>query len=162
MAVAVSQAGPFAKKVTSVAAAQATGSSAAFAIPVSDAYTFYLNVTSAGQTTMDTVFQTSVDGGTTYVNVPWRFAQVTTVTGCYVLNVAGSGVSPTMDTTAGTTASATLGNGLIVLGTGGQLCLQAIVDPRFMKLGMTVSGTAPISDLYVIAWPRGTRATGIE
>ena len=161
MAISVSQAAPFAKKVTSVAAAQATGSSAAFAIPVADAYTFYLNVTAAGQTTMDTVFQTSVDGGTTYVNVPWRFAQVTTVTGCYVLNVS-AGVNASMDTTAGTTASATLGNGLIVLGSGGQLCLQAIVDPRYMKLGMTVSGTAPISDLYVVTWPRGTRAMGIE
>lgn len=152
---------PLAKKLFSIVASQATGASTAFSIPFADAYTFYLNVTAAGQTTCDTVFQTSVDGGTTYVNVPWRFAQVTTATGCFVLNIA-AGVSPTMDTTAGTTASATLGNGLNVLGTGGQLCLQSMVDPRFMKLGMTVTGTAPVADLYVITWPRGTRATGIE
>jgi hypothetical protein len=149
------------KNLLSIAGTQATGASAAFSIPFADAYTFYLNVTTAGQTSMDTVFQTSVDGGTTYVNVPWRFAQVTTATGCFVLNVC-AGVAPTMDTTAGTTASATIGNGLNVLGTGGQLCLQSIVDPRFMKLGMTVSGTAPISTLYVAAWPRGTRVTGVE
>jgi hypothetical protein len=160
MAIAVSQQ-VFAKKVTSIAAAQATGATAAFAIPIADAYTFYLNVTAAGQTTMDTVFQTSVDGGTTYVNIPWRFAQVTTATGCFVLNVS-AGVAPSMDTTAGTTASATIGNGLNVLGTGGQLCLQSIIDPRFMKLAMTISGTAPISDLYVLTWPRGSRAVGIE
>jgi hypothetical protein len=160
MALAVSQQ-VFAKKVTSIAAAQTTGATAAFSIPIADAYTFYLNVTSAGQTTMDTVFQTSVDGGTTYVNIPWRFAQVTTVTGCYVLNVS-AGVVPSMDTTAGTTASTTLGNGQLVAATGGQLCLQSFIDPRYMKLSMTISGTAPISDLYVLTWPRGSRAIGIE
>lgn len=145
----------FAKKVLSIAAAQATGASAAFALPVADAYTFYLNVTAAGQTTCDTVFQTSVDGGTTYVNVPWRFAQITTATGNFVLNVH-AGVGPGVDATAAT------GTGINVLGSGGALALQAVVDPRYMKLGMTVSGTAPISDLYVIAWPRGSRPTGVD
>ncbi len=144
---------PIAKKLFSIAAAQATGSSTAFALPFGDSYTFYLNVTAAGQTTADTVFQTSVDGGTTYVNVPWRFAQVTTATGCFVLNVH-CGTGPGVDATAAT------GTGINVGGTGGALSLQSIVDPRFMKLGMTVTGTAPISDLYVICWPRGTRSQG--
>jgi hypothetical protein len=147
----------YAKNLLSIAAAQATGSSANFTIPFADAYTFYLNVTTAGQTSMDTVFQTSVDGGTTYVNVPWRFAQVTTVTGTYVLDVA-AGIAPA----AGPTGTLTTGEGTLIAGTGGVLSLGAIVDPTHMKLGMTVSGTAPISTLYVIAWPRGTRATGIE
>ena len=140
------------RKVLSIAAAQTTGASAAFALPVADAYTFYMNVTSAGQTTMDTVFQTSVDGGTTYVNVPWRFAQVTTVTGCYVLNVhAGVGAA------AGPNAALTTGEGTLIAGTGGVLSLCAIVDPRYMKLGMTISGTAPVTDLYCVAWGRGAR-----
>lgn len=144
---------PISKKVLSVAAAQVTGASAAFALSFGDSYTFYMNVTSAGQTTMDTVFQTSVDGGTTYVNVPWRFAQVTTTTGCFVLNVH-CGTGPGVDATAAT------GTGVLIAGTGGALSLQSIVDPRFMKFGMTVTGTAPISDLYVITWPRGTRSQG--
>lgn len=148
---------PIAKKVTSIAAAQATGSSAAFALPFADSYTFYLNVTAAGQTTCDTVFLTSVDGGTTYVNVPWRFAQITTATGCFVLDVK-SGVG----SAAGPTGALTTGEGTNIAGTGGVLSLGANVDPRFMKLGMTVSGTAPISDLYVIAWPKGTQTSSTQ
>ena len=156
MAVTVSQP-PIVKSLVSIAAAQATGASAAFSLPFADAYTFYLNVTTAGQTSMDTVFQTSIDGGTTYVNVPWRFAQVTTTTGTFVLDV-GIGVGPG----AAAGGSLTTGEGTLIASTGGVLNLQSIVDPRFMKLSMTVSGTAPISTLYVIAWPRGARASGIE
>ena len=155
MAISLAQP-PVAKKLISIAAAQATGASAAFALPFADSYTFYLNVTAAGQTTMDTVFLTSVDGGTTYVNVPWRFAQVTTTTGTFVLDV-GTGLAP-----GPATGTTTTGEGTLIAGTGGVLALQSNVDPRFMKLGMTVSGTAPISDLYVIAWQRGSRATGVE
>lgn len=143
---------PISKKLFSIAAAQATGASTAFSIPFADSYTFYLNVTSAGQTSCDTVFQTSVDGGTTYVNVPWRFAQVTTTTGCFVLDV-NTGVG----SAAGPTGSLTTGEGTLIAGTGGVLSLGANVDPRFMKLSMTVSGTAPISDLYVITWPLASR-----
>jgi len=153
MSISISQP-PISKKVFSIAAAQTTGSSTAFSIPFADSYTFYLNVTSAGQTTCDTVFLTSVDGGTTYVNVPWRFAQVTTTTGCFVLNV-NTGVG----SAAGPTGTLTTGEGTLIAGTGGVLSLGAIVDPRYMKLGMTVSGTAPVADLYVVAWPLGTRPT---
>lgn len=151
MAVSIAQP-PIAKSIVTIATTQTTGSSSAFALPVADAYTFYLNVTVAGQTSVDTVFQTSVDGGTTYVNVPWRFAQVTTTTGCFVLNVhAGIGAA------AGPTGSLTTGEGTLIAGTGGVLSLNALVDPRYMKLGMTVSGTAPAATLYVIAWQRGSR-----
>lgn len=153
MSVSIAQA-PIVKKLFSIASTQATGASTAFALPFADSYTFYLNVTTAGQTTCDTVFQTSIDGGTTYVNVPWRFAQVTTVTGTYVLDVhIGVGAA------AGPAGALTTGEGTLIAGTGGVLSLNAIVDPRYMKLGMTVSGTAPVSDLYVIAWPRGSRET---
>lgn len=149
MAVSIAQP-PLFKSLVSVAAAQATGASAAFTIPFADAYTFYLNVTTAGQTSMDTVFQTSVDGGTTFVNVPWRFAQVTTTTGCFVLDVH-AGIGPS----AGAVGTLTTGEGTLIAATGGVLNLGAIVDPRNMKLFMTVSGTAPISTLYVAAWTRG-------
>ncbi len=101
---------------------------------------------------MDTVFQTSVDGGTTYVNVPWRFAQVTTVTGCYVLDVHTGIGAP-----AGPVGALTTGEGTLIAGTGGVLSMCANIDPRYVKLSMTISGTAPITDLYVIAWPRGSR-----
>lgn len=151
MSVSVSQ-GPLIQKVVSIAAAQATGSSAAFTLPIADAYTFYLNVTSAGQTTCDVIFLTSVDKGTTYLRVPWRFAQITTVTGQFIMNVRTGTSSSGPDTTTAT------GDGAALAATGGALALAAVVDPRYMKLGYTVSGTAPVADLYVAAWDRGTRA----
>src|SRR6266850_1866050 len=116
--------------------------SAGFTIPLADSYTWYMSVTTA-QTTNDTVFQTSVDGGTTYVNVPWRFAQVTTTTGTFVLNTR-CGLGPANDVTAPT------GTGTLIADTGGALALQAIVDPRFMKFKYTLSGTTAFT-LYVIA-----------
>lgn len=139
--------------VATIATSATTGASSAFTIPFADAYTFYLNITTAGQTTTDVVFQTSVDGGTTYVNVPWRFAQVTTVTGCYVLDVH-AGPGPGYE--AGTV---TTGNGALTAATGGALALQSVVDPRYMKIGYTISGTSPGATLYCMAWPRGARGT---
>lgn len=141
---------PIATKLVSLTAATVTGVSAAFTIPFADCYTFYLNVTSAGQTTCNTRFLTSVDGGTTYVQVPWAFAGVTTVTGTYVLNVKtglGSGFDP---------VSLPTGTGGLQAISSTAISLQAIVDPRHMQLGYTISGTSPVADLYVIAWPKGS------
>lgn len=155
MAVGVAQ--PISNRnVVAFAAADTTGASAAFAIPPADAYTFYLNITTAGQTSCDVVFQTSVDGGTTYVNIPWRFAQVTTATGTFCLNVH-AGVGPGTET--GTT---TTGQGTNIAASGGALSLQALVDPRFMKVLKTISGTGPVGSLYCLAWPRGERPTGVD
>ena len=144
---AISINGPIAKLVLSVSSTTVTATSAAFTIPLADNYTWYMSVTTA-QTTNDTVFQTSVDGGTTYVNVPWRFAQVTTTTGTFVLNTR-CGLGPANDVTAPT------GTGTLIADTGGALALQAVVDPRFMKFKYTLSGTTAFN-LYVIASPRGT------
>ena len=144
---AVQLIGPIPKLLLTVASTTVTATSPAFSIPLADAYTFYMNVGTA-QTTNDTVFQTSVDGGTTYVNVPWRFAQVTTTTGCFVLNVQ-SGIGRGVDATAAT------GTGILIADTGGALALQATVDPRFMKFKYTLSGTTAFS-LYVLAWPKGS------
>jgi hypothetical protein len=143
---------PIAKKLLSLTAATTTGTSAAFSLPFADAYTFYLNVTTAGQTTCYTVFLTSPDQGTTYVGVPWKFAGVTTVTGTYVLNVR-NGLGGANDISLPT------GQGAVVDTTGNvvtAVSLQAIVDPRYMKFAYTIAGTSPVADLYVIAWPKGS------
>lgn len=141
---------PQPKLLLAVASTSTTATSAAFALPLADRYTFYMNVTTATAGTMDTVFQTSIDGGTTYVNVPWRFAQVATTTGVLVLNVR-SGLGNSYDVTAPT------GTGTLIASTGGALALSAIVDPRFMKFTYTI-GTGPyVFNLYVVAWPLGTQ-----
>lgn len=146
---------PVKKRLLTVASTSTTATSAVFTLPLADAYTFYMNVTTATAGTMDTVFLTSIDGGTTFVNVPWRFAQVATTTGCFVLNIRSGVGQGTMDTTAGTAASATVGNGALVTATGGQLCMQAVVDTSNMKFTYTI-GTGPyVFTLDVLAWPRG-------
>ena len=141
---------PSFKKVLSVASTSTTATSSAFSIPLADRYTFYLNVTTATAGTCDVVFQTSVDGGTTYVNIPWRFAQITTTTGSLCLNVR-TGLGNGYDVTAPT------GTATLIADTGGALALSAIVDPRYMKVKYTI-GTGPDAfDLYCAAWPLGTQ-----
>lgn len=148
---AISINGPTPKTLLTVASTSTTATSAAFSIPLCDAYTFYMNVTTATAGTMDVVFQTSVDGGTTYVNVPWRFAQVATTTGCLVLNVR-SGLGAANDVTAPT------GTGTLIADTGGALALQACVDPRFMKVKYTIATGPDAFVLYVIGWPKGAQS----
>lgn len=140
---------PATKTLVTVASTSTTATSSAFTLPLCDAYTFYLNVTTATGGTMDVVFQTSVDGGTTYVNVPWRFAQVATTTGVLVLN-AVSGLGPGIDTTAPT------GTGTLIADTGGALSLRAVIDPRFMKVKYTIATGPDAFTLYMIGNPRGT------
>lgn len=143
------------KTLVTVASTAVTATSSNFTIPLADSYSFFLNVTTATAGTMDVVFQTSVDGGTTYVNIPWRFAQVATTTGSLCLNVEsgqGSGLDPTATTT---------GNGTLIADTGGALALSAAINPLFMKVKYTI-GTGPDAfTLYMIAWPRGS-ARGID
>ena len=146
---ALNLAKPFFKKILTQASTTTAGPSATFSVPIADAYTWYLNVTTA-QTTANYYFLTSVDGGTTFVNVPWVFAAFTTTTGCAVLNTPTGGVG--------------LGTEYITLptGTGGiptpatAMALRAIVDPSNMQLTWANSGSVAFT-LYCAAW---TRASG--
>jgi hypothetical protein len=140
---------PYFNKLFTLASTTSAATSGNLTIPIADAYTFYLNVLTA-QTTCNVNFQTSVDGGTTYVNIPWVFAAITTVTGCFVLNVKsglGSGIDYiTLPT--GTGAQYTAGTAQ---------ALQCVVDPAHMALNWVLSGTTGFN-LYCAAW---TRASGI-
>lgn len=138
---------PVIQTLVTVASTSTTATSAAFTIPKADSYTFYCAVSAATGTT-DIVFQTSVDGGTTYVNIPWRFAQITTTTGTLQLIVkSGMGQSEP----AGVT-----GTGTLIAATGGALNLPAVVDPRFMKITYTIT-TGPVAFvLYCAAQPKGS------
>lgn len=140
---------PFFTKVLTQASTTSAGPSAAFSIPIADAYTWYLNVLTA-QTTANYSFQTSVDGGTTFVNVPWCFAATTTTTGCFVLNTPTGGVGAGSD-------YVTLPTGSGAINTPGTAqALRCIVDPANMKLTWANSGTVGFN-LYLAAW---TRASG--
>ena len=135
---------PFFKTILTQASTTSAGPSAAFSIPIADSYTWYLNVTTA-QTTANYYFLTSVDGGTTYVNVPWVFAAVTTTTGCFVLNTR-SGLGSGFDQTIATSGGA-------IPPTTAALSLQAIVDPSHMEFTWANSGTVGFT-LYMACWTR--------
>lgn len=139
---------PVFRPCVTVASTSTTATSAAFSIPMADQYTFYLTVTTATAGTCDVVFLTSTDGGTTYVNIPWRFAQIATTTGTLVLNVR-SGLGNGYDNTAPT------GTGTLIADTGGALALSAIVDPRFMKIKYTIATGPDAFSLTCAAWPKG-------
>ena len=144
---------PVIQTLLTVTSTSTTATSANFAIPIADSYSFFLNATAATGT-LDVVFQTSIDGGTTYVNVPWRFAAIATTTGCLVLNVR-SGLGNGYDNTAPT------GTATLIADTGGALALSACVDPAHMKVKYTIATGPDAFTLSVIAWPRGSSA-GID
>jgi len=138
---------PLFKNLLTVASTGTTATSPVFTIPIADCYTFYMNVTTATAGTMNTVFQTSVDAGTTFVNIPWSFAQVATTTGCFVLNVK-SGVGNNYDVTAATSTGAAFGAASAALN------LQSIVDPNNMKLTYTIATGPYAFTLYVACFTR--------
>lgn len=124
----------------------ATGASANFTIPLADAYSFILNVTAASGTspTFDAVYQTSIDGGTTYVNIPWRHTQVTAATTNWMTVRLGLGIGE-------------VGFESAAAATGGTLAKPAVIDNLHMKLAYTITATTPSFTfaLYLLALPAG-------
>lgn len=151
MAVSITR--PLFTKLVTVASTSTTATSSTFSIPLADAYTFYLVVATATAGTCDVVFKTSVDGGTTFVNIPWRFAQIATTTGTLVLN-AQSGVGRGVDATAAT------GTATLIADTGGALSLQSIVDPENMQIKYTIATGPDAFTLYCACWPKGSVVAG--
>lgn len=144
---------PLFTKLLTVASTSTTATSPTFSIPMADNYTFYLNVTTATAGTCDCVFKTGMDGSaqvaaTTFINIPWRFAQIATTTGCFVLNVSSGVGGESYDTTAAT------GTATLIADTGGALNLQAVVDPANMQLKYTIATGPDAFTLYVGCWPR--------
>lgn len=124
---------PTIKTLLASAAQTTTVTTPAFSIQLADAYTFILSsVTVTGTSpTLDVVLQTSIDGGTTYVNVPWRFAQQTAASVSFITVRLGLGVGE-----AGVASA-------VVAATGGVLANPCVVDPNFMKAVLTIGGTSP-------------------
>lgn len=129
---------PNIKSVIASTAYTTTTTSAAFAMPVADTYDLIFNITAATGTspTVDPVLQTSVDGGTTYVNLPLRCTQIT-ATGVrhlvFKLGLGGNEVA--LESTAADT--------------GGTLAKNCVFDPKFMKIKFTVGGTNPSVTIQV-------------
>jgi len=138
---------PTIKTLVSSAAVTATGSSAAFSIGMADTYTFILNTTAVSGTTptMDVVYQTSIDGGTTYVDIPWRHTQITAAGTNYLTVRLGLGIGE-------------VGAEGAAADTGGTLAKPTVVDVLHMKIKYTIAATTPsfTFSLTLFAMPTGS------
>jgi hypothetical protein len=114
--------------------ALATGNTASFTLPYADAYRLLLAIGTVSGTspTFDAVLQDSPDGGTTWVNLPLRFTQVT-VTGTVATNpyIIFKMVSISDAASAG-----------VVAATGGALGVNTPVCVKNVRLAYTVGGSA--------------------
>lgn len=93
-----------AKICLNAATISATGNSAAFTLPMADSYALFLNATAVASSSIDAVLQTSYDGGTTWLSLPLRFAQLTAIGQTYLRfqPTMGLGESATGGTVAAT------------------------------------------------------------
>jgi hypothetical protein len=125
---------PSSKVLVATNTVTASGQSASFTLPFADAYRLILVVGTVSGTnpTFDAVLQDSPDGGTTWVNLPLRFTQVT-ATGTAATNpyIIFKPVSISDAASAGVTAA-----------TGGATAANTPVNVKNVRLSYTVGGTA--------------------
>jgi hypothetical protein len=138
------------KNLVTGTAVAATATSTATSIGLADSYTICINVTAVTGTspTLDVVIQGSLDGGTTFMNLPLRSAQITAATVQYISFRNGLAQGEAGFNQAG------------VADTGGALTKDVVFDPRFIKVKQTVAGTNP-SFTYTITcfgMPRSSQA----
>lgn len=123
-----------ASKLLATGTALATGNTASFVMPYADAYRLILVIGTVSGTnpTFDAVLQDSPDGGTTWVNLPLRFTQVTATgtaaTTPYII------FKPVSISDAGSAG--------VVAATGGALGVNTPINVRNVRLAYTVGGTA--------------------
>lgn len=124
---------PFVKNLIASATRTSTVTTAALDFGIGSSYTVVFDVgTGTGTSpTLDFVIQSSLDGGTTWINLPLRTAQITT---------------------AATTTMLVFRNGLgenevalnqITAATGGTLAKNCNFDPKYMRIVATIGGTNP-------------------
>lgn len=135
---------PIIKTLLASTTAAATATSSAISMGLADTYTLFLNVTAATGTspTLDVVLQTSYDGGTTYIDLPLRYAQKTTATSNVLVFKCGLGNNEVALENA-------------VADTGGTLAKNCVFDWRYMKIKYTIGGTNPSFTfaVYMLATP---------
>lgn len=128
------------------AAYTTTTTSSALSLPTADCYGLHMASSAASGTspTLDIVLQSSFDGGTTYVNLPIRFTQVTTTASEVIFFKNGLGGNE-------------VALAQVVADTGGQLAKNCVFDPNFLKVKVTVGGSTPSITMVIhaIALPTG-------
>lgn len=146
-----------AKVLLNAATIAATGASGTFSLPVADSYYLVLHATTVGASSVDAVLQTSPDGGTTWLNLPLRFAQLTAAGDAYIRfqytmgfgEVASAG---SVANTGGALAANTPFIGSVNTTVTGSTPQQTNTMRLFITLGSAVSNTYT---LYAIISGRG-------
>ena len=111
-----------------------TGATASFTLPYADAYRLLLAIgtVSGSSPTFDAVLQDSPDGGTTWVNLPLRFTQVTaTGTAATAPYIIFKPENLAVAASAG-----------VVAATGGALAVDTPINVKNVRLAYTVGGTS--------------------
>lgn len=110
----------------------ATGQTAKFTMPIADSYRLLLVVSAASGTTptFDGVLQDSPDGGTTWINLPLKFTQLTTTaTSAYII------FKPVGLSDAGSAGSQSA--------TGAAVGVNTPFNAQNVRFAYTVAGTTP-------------------
>ena len=139
---------PVFKTLIASTAYTTTTTSANFSLPYGDTLHIILKTTAATGTspTMDAVLQTSVDAGTTYVNLPIRSTQITAAgQNHWVFKMGLGGNEVALENPAADT--------------GGTLAKNCIFDPRYLKVKFTIGGTNPsfTTVVYGASTPAGSQ-----
>ena len=133
---------PSAKTLYSATIA-ATTNTGTLTLQVADVYTFAVvcGTVTGTSPTLDVVFQNSPDGGTTWVNMPLRTAQLTaTAAANYFTIPQGRGTNMLADSSA-------------VAATGGILSENFVMSNKFRFL-LTVGGTNPSFPVSIYQWTK--------
>lgn len=131
---------PILKTLMAATTFTTTTASPTFALPIADTYSFILTAASVTGTspTFDAVYQFSTDGGTTFVNLPWRHTQITAAATLYLTIRLGLGVGE-------------VGIENAAASTGGTLVKAAVPgDISKMRINVTVAGTSPSASLTLL------------
>lgn len=133
-------------KVLQASAAKAATLNIDFNASNAFSYTVQVNCSAVTGTTptLDVCLATSVDGGTTYVNLPLRFTQFTAAAVRDLIFRNGLGENE-------------IALEQVVAATGGTLAKNCNFDPAYMRLVCTIGGTNPSFTFaaYLFAMPLG-------
>lgn len=141
----------------------ATGNSTAFTLPLADSYGIFINVTAASGTTptLDAVLQSTPDSGTTWLNLPIKWTQLTTTGQAFVRfqQTMGLGEAASAGVALGTGAATAANTPFI--GAVNTTVLGASSQIPTVRIAYTVTGTTPSFTLGVYAFmaPRGNTVT---
>lgn len=136
-------------KTLLASSALTSSTSQAFAMPVGcDTYHLIIHATTVTGTspTADFVLQTSVDKGTTFINLPLRSTQVSAAGQIHLVFKLGMNDNEVaLESPAAST--------------GGTLAKNCVFDPEYMKLAYTLGGTSPsfTTALYGLFTTKGSQ-----